>query len=174
MGRKLAARVLKSWLEDFVDEDTGEVVSIEQNGDPRSGHAARKGSHQEILMRTFLPFFCTARTQSMRTTRSSTTRFKKMTNSEKAVEHIIVSWKCRAARQGDGTGIIDKLFFSRPIISASRSLPSEQETGARDRSRCTGTDQGRHHSHHQIPDRTYQLQGEVDDIDHLSNRRCVQ
>ena len=31
MGRKLAARVLKSWVEDLVDEDTGEVVSIERN-----------------------------------------------------------------------------------------------------------------------------------------------
>ena len=31
LGRRLAARVLKSWVEDFVDEDTGEVVSIERN-----------------------------------------------------------------------------------------------------------------------------------------------
>ncbi len=31
LGRTLAARVLKSWTEDFVDEDTGEVVSIERN-----------------------------------------------------------------------------------------------------------------------------------------------
>ena len=31
VGKKLAARVLKSWTEDFVDEDTGEVVSIERN-----------------------------------------------------------------------------------------------------------------------------------------------
>jgi DNA-directed RNA polymerase subunit beta len=31
IGRKLAARVLKTWIEDFVDEDTGEVVSIERN-----------------------------------------------------------------------------------------------------------------------------------------------
>ena len=31
IDRKLAARVLKSWVEDFVDEDTGEVVSIERN-----------------------------------------------------------------------------------------------------------------------------------------------
>lgn len=31
IGRRLAARVLKSWNEDFVDEDTGEVVSIERN-----------------------------------------------------------------------------------------------------------------------------------------------
>ena len=31
VGRKLAARVLKTWTEDFVDEDTGEVVSIDRN-----------------------------------------------------------------------------------------------------------------------------------------------
>lgn len=30
-GRTLAARVLNTWFEDFVDEDTGEVVSIERN-----------------------------------------------------------------------------------------------------------------------------------------------
>ena len=31
IGRKLAARVVRSWFEDFVDEDTGEVVTIERN-----------------------------------------------------------------------------------------------------------------------------------------------
>ena len=31
IGRRLAARVLKTWNEDFVDEDTGEVVYIERN-----------------------------------------------------------------------------------------------------------------------------------------------
>jgi hypothetical protein len=31
VGRKLAARVLNTWHEDFVDEDTGEVISIERN-----------------------------------------------------------------------------------------------------------------------------------------------
>jgi DNA-directed RNA polymerase subunit beta len=31
VGRKLAARVLRKWTEDFVDEDTGEVVTIERN-----------------------------------------------------------------------------------------------------------------------------------------------
>ena len=31
VGSKLAARILKTWTEDFVDEDTGEVVSIERN-----------------------------------------------------------------------------------------------------------------------------------------------
>ena len=31
LEEKLAARILKTWIEDFVDEDTGEVVSIERN-----------------------------------------------------------------------------------------------------------------------------------------------
>jgi len=31
IGRRLAARVLRTWTEDFVDEDTGEVVSIDRN-----------------------------------------------------------------------------------------------------------------------------------------------
>jgi DNA-directed RNA polymerase subunit beta len=31
LDANLAARVLKTWVEDFVDEDTGEVVSIERN-----------------------------------------------------------------------------------------------------------------------------------------------
>jgi DNA-directed RNA polymerase subunit beta len=31
IGRKLAARVLRKWIEDFVDEDTGEVVTLERN-----------------------------------------------------------------------------------------------------------------------------------------------
>ena len=31
LNRKLAARVLRTWHEDFVDEDTGEVISIERN-----------------------------------------------------------------------------------------------------------------------------------------------
>ena len=31
LGRKLAARVLRSWVEDFVDEDTGEMVTVERN-----------------------------------------------------------------------------------------------------------------------------------------------
>ncbi|MDQ1086447.1 MULTISPECIES: DNA-directed RNA polymerase subunit beta [unclassified Siphonobacter] len=31
LGRKLAARVLRTWQEDFVDEDTGEVMSIDRN-----------------------------------------------------------------------------------------------------------------------------------------------
>ena len=45
VGQKLAARVLKTWVEDFVDEDTGEVVSIERNG---SSSTARPFSRRDI------------------------------------------------------------------------------------------------------------------------------
>jgi len=38
IGKRLAARVLRTWVEDFVDEDTGEVVSIERK---RNRHGAR-------------------------------------------------------------------------------------------------------------------------------------
>ena len=31
LGRRLAARVLKTWTEDFVDEDTGEVISVDRS-----------------------------------------------------------------------------------------------------------------------------------------------
>ena len=41
MGSKLAARVLKSWVEDFVDEDTGEVVSIRNTKELKTTMAAK-------------------------------------------------------------------------------------------------------------------------------------
>ena len=50
LGRRLAARVLKSWVEDFVDEDTGEVVSIERNEKVLERETILEESHiQEII-----------------------------------------------------------------------------------------------------------------------------
>ena len=50
VGRKLAARVLKTWVEDFVDEDTGEVVSIERNDVVIDRETVLEEEHiQEIL-----------------------------------------------------------------------------------------------------------------------------
>lgn len=50
VGRKLAARVLKTWVEDFVDEDTGEVVSIERNDVVIDRETVLEEDHiQEIL-----------------------------------------------------------------------------------------------------------------------------
>jgi DNA-directed RNA polymerase subunit beta len=50
LGRRLAARVLKSWNEDFVDEDTGEVVTIERNEVVVDREAILEEKHIELIM----------------------------------------------------------------------------------------------------------------------------
>ena len=50
LGRRLAARVLKTWVEDFVDEDTGEVVSIERNEVVIDREAVLEESHIEEIL----------------------------------------------------------------------------------------------------------------------------
>ena len=49
-GRKLAARVLKTWFEDFVDEDTGEVVSIERNEVIVDRETILEDDHVDIIL----------------------------------------------------------------------------------------------------------------------------
>lgn len=49
IGRKLSARVLKSWVEDFVDEDTGEVVSLERNEVIIEREEILKETHIELI-----------------------------------------------------------------------------------------------------------------------------
>ena len=51
VGRKLAARVLKTWIEDFVDEDTGEVVSIERNEVVIDRETIIEPEHIDIIIR---------------------------------------------------------------------------------------------------------------------------
>ncbi|MFP4488994.1 MAG: DNA-directed RNA polymerase subunit beta, partial [Bacteroidales bacterium] len=50
VGRKLAARVLKSWFEDFVDEDTGELVSIERNEVILDRETEIKNEHIDLIV----------------------------------------------------------------------------------------------------------------------------
>jgi DNA-directed RNA polymerase subunit beta len=50
IGRKLAARVLKTWVEDFVDEDTGEVVSIERNEVLIDREVVIEAAHVEAIL----------------------------------------------------------------------------------------------------------------------------
>ena len=49
IGRRLAARVLKTWVEDFVDEDTGEVVSIERNEVILDRETILEKEHMELI-----------------------------------------------------------------------------------------------------------------------------
>ena len=50
IGRRLAARVLKTWVEDFVDEDTGEVVSIERNEVVLDRETIVEKDHMELIL----------------------------------------------------------------------------------------------------------------------------
>jgi DNA-directed RNA polymerase subunit beta len=52
VGSKLAARVLKTWVEDFVDEDTGEVVSIERNEVVIDRETVLENKHIEDIVET--------------------------------------------------------------------------------------------------------------------------
>ena len=177
IGRRLAARVLNTWHEDFVDEDTGEVVSIERNEIILDRDTILDEDNiQEILdadVKTIL--LHKEDSQATDYTIIHNTLQKDPTNSEKeAVEHIYR--QLRNAEPPDeetARGIIDKLFFSdqrynlgdvgRYRINKKLGLDTPMEKQV-----LTKEDI--------ITIVKYLIElinskAEVDDIDHLSNRR---
>ena len=116
LGRKLAARVLNTWFEDFVDEDTGEVVSIERNEIVLDRDTVLEKEHIDQIMEA------NAKTVLLHKEDLASADYaiihntlqKDPTNTEKeAVEHIYR--QLRNAEPPDeetARGIIDKLFFS--------------------------------------------------------------
>ena len=177
IGRRLAARVLNTWHEDFVDEDTGEVVSIERNEIILDRDTVLDEENiQEILdadVKTIL--LHKEDSQATDYTIIHNTLQKDPTNSEKeAVEHIYR--QLRNAEPPDeetARGIIDKLFFSdqrynlgdvgRYRINKKLGLDTPMEKQV-----LTKEDI--------ITIVKYLIElinskAEVDDIDHLSNRR---
>ena len=55
LGRRLAARVLRTWVEDYADEDTGEVVSIERNEVVIEREVVLEESHIDMILETGVP-----------------------------------------------------------------------------------------------------------------------
>ncbi|MEA3479834.1 MAG: DNA-directed RNA polymerase subunit beta [Bacteroidota bacterium] len=116
MGRKLAARVLRAWIEDFVDEDTGEVVSIERTEVILERETELEEQHIEQILDAGIKNILLHRDDII--TGDFTIIFntlqKDTANSEKeAVEYIYR--QLRNAEPPDeetARGIIDKLFFS--------------------------------------------------------------
>jgi DNA-directed RNA polymerase subunit beta len=116
VGRKLAARVLKSWIEDFVDEDTGEVVSIERN--------EVIIDRETILLDEHIDLIVDANVKSIIIHRDDVntadyaiiynTLQKDTSNSEKeAVEYIYrLLRNAEPPDEETARGIIEKLFFS--------------------------------------------------------------
>ena len=116
LGRKLAARVLKTWFEDFVDEDTGEVVSIERNEIVFDRDTILEKDHIDEIVESGSKTILLHKEDNQMADYAiiHNTLQKDPTNSEKeAVEHIYR--QLRNAEPPDyetAKGIIDKLFFS--------------------------------------------------------------
>ncbi|MGS2763626.1 DNA-directed RNA polymerase subunit beta [Sinomicrobium sp. M5D2P9] len=177
LGRKLAARVLNTWHEDFVDEDTGEVVSIERNEIVLDRDTILEKDHiDEIIdadVKTILLHKEDSQTADYAIIHN--TLQKDPTNSEKeAVEHIYR--QLRNAEPPDeetARGIIDKLFFSdqRYNLGDVGRYRMNKKLGLNidmDKQVLTKEDI--------ITIIKYLIElisakAEVDDIDHLSNRR---
>ncbi|WP_179344054.1 DNA-directed RNA polymerase subunit beta [Winogradskyella ursingii] len=177
IGRKLAARVLNTWHEDFVDEDTGEVVSIERNEIVLDRDTEiDKDNIEEILeaeVKTILLHKESAQQGDYAIIHN--TLQKDPTNSEKeAVEHIYR--QLRNAEPPDeetARGIIDKLFFSDQRYSLG-------EVGRYRMNKKLGLDIGMDKQVLTKEDiitiikyliELINSKAEIDDIDHLSNRR---
>ena len=177
LNRRLAARVLKTWVEDFVDEDTGEVVSIERNEVIIERETVVEDHHLELIVESGVKSIILHK-EDVNTNDYAiiyNTLQKDTSNSEKeAVEHIYR--QLRNAEPPDeetARGIIDKLFFSdkrydlgdvgRYRINKKLGLEIADDTRVLTKSDII-----------EIIRQLIQLinsKAEVDDIDHLSNRR---
>ena len=177
LGRRLAARVLNTWHEDFVDEDTGEVVSIERNEIILDRDTILEKEHIDQIVESNAKTILLHKEdeRSVDYNIIHNTLQKDPTNSEKeAVEHIYR--QLRNAEPPDeetARDIIDKLFFSdqrynlgdvgryRMNKKLGLDIPMEKQV-------LTKEDI--------ITIVKYLIElinskAEVDDIDHLSNRR---
>ncbi len=116
LGRKLAARVLNTWYEDFVDEDTGEVISIERNEIilDRDTTIDKDNINKILESNTKTVLINRVDDDNSEYSIIHNTLQKDPTNTEKeAVEHVYR--QLRNAEPPDeetARGIIDKLFFS--------------------------------------------------------------
>jgi len=177
IGRKLAARVLNTWHEDFVDEDTGEVVSIERNEIvlDRDTIIDKENSLEILESGTKTILLHKESSQQGDYAIIHNTLQKDPTNSEKeAVEHIYR--QLRNAEPPDeetARGIIDKLFFSDQRYNLG-------EVGRYRMNKKLNLDIGMDKQVLTKVDiitiikyliELINSKAEIDDIDHLSNRR---
>jgi DNA-directed RNA polymerase subunit beta len=177
LGRKLAARVLKTWHEDFVDEDTGEVISIERNEIIIDRDTVIEKEHIEEILDAGVKAVLLHKVDAHMSDYAIiyNTLQKDPTNSEKeAVEHIYRQLRNAEPPDEDtARGIIDKLFFSdqRYNLGEVGRYRMNKKLGLdveMDKQVLTKLDI--------ITIIKYLIElinskAEIDDIDHLSNRR---
>ena len=177
LGRKLAARVLKTWHEDFVDEDTGEVVSIERNEIILDRDTVLEKEHLDEILDSGSKTILLHKEDNQQADYAiiHNTLQKDPTNSEKeAVEHIYR--QLRNAEPPDeetARGIIHKLFFSDQRYNLG-------EVGRYRMNKKLGLDIEMDKQVLTKEDiitivkfliQLINSKAEIDDIDHLSNRR---
>ena len=177
LNRKLAARVLRTWHEDFVDEDTGEVISIERNEIILDRDTEIEEEHIQQILDSDVKTVLLHKQDSQNSDYAIiyNTLQKDQTNTEKeAVEYIYR--QLRNAEPPDeetARGIIDKLFFSDQRYNLgevgryrmNKKLNLEVDMDERTLTR---------HDITTIIKYLIELinsKAEIDDIDHLSNRR---
>ena len=177
IGRKLAARVLNSWYEDFVDEDTGEVISIERNEVILDRDTIIDKENIELILESNTKSVLIDKVVDDKSEYAiiHNTLQKDPTNSEKeAVEHVYR--QLRNAEPPDeetARGIIDKLFFSEQRYNLG-------EVGRYRMNKKLGLDIDMENLVLTKEDiitiikfliELINSKSEIDDIDHLSNRR---
>jgi DNA-directed RNA polymerase subunit beta len=177
VGRRLAARVVRSWIEDFVDEDTGEVVSIERNEVIIERETVLDNDNIDQIVESGVKAVLLHREEMNSTDYSIifNTLQKDTANSEKEAVEFIYRQLRNAEPPDEETarGIIDKLFFSdkrydlgevgRYRINRKLNLNISPETKVLTKEDIIS-----------IIKYLIELANnktEVDDIDHLSNRR---
>ncbi len=177
VGRKLAARVLKSWVEDFVDEDTGEVVSIERNEVIIDRETVLENDHVDAIIDSGVKAILLHKENQNLTDFEIiyNTLHKDPCNSEKeAVLHIYRQLRnSEPPDEATARDVIEKLFFSdkrydlgevgRYRINKKLGLNTEMDVKVLTREDII-----------EIIKYLIELinsKTDVDDIDHLSNRR---
>lgn len=177
VGSRLAARVLKTWIEDFVDEDTGEVVSIERTEVIIDRETVIENQHIDIIVEAGAKTILIHKegVNQLDFSIIFNTLQKDTANSEKEAVEFIYRLLRNAEPPDEETarGIIEKLFFSdkrydlgevgRYRINKKLDLTIPLSTRVLTREDIISIIR---HLIQLINART-----EVDDIDHLSNRR---
>ncbi len=176
LNRRLAARVLRSWTEDFVDEDTGEVVTIERNEVVLDRDSVLDEENAAMIMEMGIKtVFLQKEEVSGDYSIIYNTLNKDTSNSElEAVQHIYRQLRGSDAPDDEtARGIIEKLFFSDKRYDLG-------EVGRYKINRKLGLDinlKTKVLSKEDIISiikylvRLTNGKAEIDDIDHLSNRR---
>jgi DNA-directed RNA polymerase subunit beta len=176
VGRKLGARVLKTWTEDFVDEDTGEVVTIERNEVILERDIMLDENNIETILDSGVDTIILQK-EDVEDDYSIiyNTLQKDSTSSEtEAVQHIYKQLRGTEPPDDEtARGIIEKLFFSDKRYNLG-------DVGRYKINRKLGFDTSENTSVLTREDiiaivrylvSLMNQKAEIDDIDHLSNRR---